>query len=514
MGTTKSRRMDDSDSSSFSDDTFPESDYDSVLQHYIRCGHVRIRSSEDPVHGMGIVMELDALSVRLGKPNTNVLDESEVSMITRQSSGLMHKRGQQRPNSIAAMICARERGLNGSISFSNGDCCKISNSFLPNTNFWVRSFHTKIFCGTYLNDGNIFLSASQDRLVRLFDTRNGNFKLIKTITARDVGWSILDVAVSPDGNYMAYSSWCECLQLCKLWGDTEDQEALLLCPEEKRFCIFSLKFSADGREILCGANDGYIYVYDRECNQRAFRITGHDDDVNAVAFADNRSQILYSAGDDGVCKVWDRRTLSESHPKPVGCLAGHMDGITFIEPRGDGRHLLTNSKDQSIKLWDMRRFSTKIGLQNTKDAVSIQNWDYRWQKVPKGLRNPKKQLEGDTSIMTYCGHSVLQTLCRCHFSPAETTGQRYIYTGCAAGRVIIYDVLTGQTVRMLEGHTNCVRDVAWHPHRPEITSISWDGTIRLWNYHEDIELSDEEEEEGNSYFVDNTTLPGKVQESP
>lgn len=62
------------------------------------------------------------------------------------------------------------------------------------------------------------------------------------------------------------------VQLCKLWEDADDQEALLLCAEEKRFCIFSLKFSSDGREILCGANNGYIYVYDRECNQRAFRV--------------------------------------------------------------------------------------------------------------------------------------------------------------------------------------------------------------------------------------------------
>lgn len=38
--------------------------------------------------------------------------------------------------------------------------------------------------------------------------------------------------------------------------------------------------------------------------------------------------------------------------------------------------------------------------------------------------------------MTYRGHSVLQTLVRCHFSPEFTTGQRYIYTGCAAGRVV------------------------------------------------------------------------------
>ncbi len=37
--------------------------------------------------------------------------------------------------------------------------------------------------------------------------------------------------------------------------------------------------------------------------------------------------------------------------------------------------------------------------------------------------------------MTYRGHAVLQTLIRCHFSPAETTGGRYIYSGSADGRI-------------------------------------------------------------------------------
>ena len=31
---------------------------------------------------------------------------------------------------------------------------------------------------------------------------------------------------------------------------------------------------------------------------------------------------------------------------PVGILAGHLDGLTYIDPRGDGRYLITNSKDQ------------------------------------------------------------------------------------------------------------------------------------------------------------------------
>lgn len=37
--------------------------------------------------------------------------------------------------------------------------------------------------------------------------------------------------------------------------------------------------------------------------------------------------------------------------------------------------------------------------------------------------------------MTYKGHRVLQTLIRCHFSPAETTGAQYLYSGSADGRI-------------------------------------------------------------------------------
>ncbi len=34
-----------------------------------------------------------------------------------------------------------------------------------------------------------------------------------------------------------------------------------------------------------------------------------------------------------------------------------------------------------------------------------------------------KKLDGDTSVMTYSGHSVKNTLIRCRFSPLFTTGQ-------------------------------------------------------------------------------------------
>ncbi|PVD20362.1 hypothetical protein C0Q70_18516 [Pomacea canaliculata] len=220
------------------------------------------------------------------------------------------------------------------------------------------------------------------------------------------------------------------------------------------------------------ANDGCLYVYDRESNQRTLKIEAHDDDVNAVCFADSSSQILYSGSDDGLCKVWDRRTLREDSPLPVGVMGGHYDGITFIDSKGDARYFVSNSKDQTIKLWDMRVFSSKDGIEATKKAVSGQRWDYRWQQVPKRMTK-KRRLGGDTSVMTYRGHSVLHTLIRCRFSPAFTTGQRYIYTGCSTGSIVVYDVLTGKVVRNLEGgHKSCVRDISWHPYQHTIISSS------------------------------------------
>ncbi|KAK3086710.1 hypothetical protein FSP39_022349 [Pinctada imbricata] len=328
--------------------------------------------------------------------------------------------------------------------------------YLPNHKTTVANIRHKVFCGTYSKSGDVFLSASQDQFLRIYDTSYGQFKEFKAIRARDVGWSVLDTAFSPDGNYIIYSSWSDCIHLCNIYGDYEKHDALPLNPGDRSFAIFSLTFSSDNKEILGGANDGCLYVYDRESNNRILRqIDSHDDDVNAVAFADDSSHILFSGGDDGLVRVWDRRTLREDDPEPCGVMAGHTDGITYIDSKGDARYLITNSKDQTMKLWDMRKFSSSDAIEATKKAVSRQRWDYRWQSVPKS----------------------------------------------------VYDILTGKMVSKLTGHKSCTRDVSWHPYQNTIVCTSWDGTISKWDYvHEDPEESDEssssdDEDDSEDYMV-------------
>lgn len=424
-------------------------------------------------------------------PNTFSVDQSVFKQDTLLSSGQTLDTHNQ---NICSRLHMRESSLCRHPNFTQGYRAAACANYVPNKMETKAQHHNKLFCGSYSRDGTVFLSACQDQRLRLYDTTLGQFKEFRNIVARDVGWSVIDTDYSPDQQYLIYSSWSDYVHLCNIYGDYETHTALCLNPEDSRFCAFSIKFSHDNKEILAGANDASLYVYDRGSNQRTLRVHGHEDDINAVAFADASSHILFSGGDDGLCKVWDRRQLVESCPCPVGVLAGHADGITHIDPRGDGRHLITNSKDQTIKLWDMRKFSDEEGISATKRAVAGQRWDYRWQPVPrKSVRRSK--LDGDSSLMTYRDHSVLHTLVRCYFSPIHTTGQRYIYSGCSTGSVVIYDVLTGKITSRLTGHRQAVRDVSWHPYENEIVSTSWDGTLGLWRYKRKSDDDNEEKEE-------------------
>jgi hypothetical protein len=145
---------------------------------------------------------------------------------------------------------------------------------------------------------------------------------------------------------------------------------------------------------------------------------------------------------------------------------------------------VSNGKDQTAKLWDLRKMYSSAAFARLPQPEDRFAFDYRWMAYP-GDGAPPSRHPHDASVMTYRGHTVLQTLVRAYFSPAETTGQRYIVSGSADGAVFIFDVLTGDIHSVLRGHSAAVRDVAWHPASPQLVSGSWDGRVSVWGYGEE-----------------------------
>ncbi|KAF0697065.1 hypothetical protein As57867_012167, partial [Aphanomyces stellatus] len=157
----------------------------------------------------------------------------------------------------------------------------------------------------------------------------------------------------------------------------------------------------------------------------------------------------------------------------------HTEGITHMSSRDDGYYFLSNAKDQTAKLWDLRKCVDHAGVQHMPRQY---DWDYRRGEYPGNFDGavamPHPQ---DQSVLTYRGHAVKKTLIRCYFSPMHSTGQRFIYSGSADGEVVIYDVLTGAVVDRLESvEQGVTRDVRWHPFKPMLVSPDFHGKLCVW----------------------------------
>jgi len=204
-------------------------------------------------------------------------------------------------------------------------------------------------------------------------------------------------------------------------------------------------------------------------------------------------------------KVWDRRSIADG--RPAGVFYGHTEGLTYIDSRNDGRYVLSNGKDQTAKLWDLRKVMSAGDLRRGEATRHLGGWDYRGE-----LEELEAKVHPwDCSVVTFRGHSVQRTLIRCHFSPPGSSDSRFVYSGSQDGKVFIWNLdgtlkstldVMGATTYLKKrpkddvesywygsGFQTVVRDASWHPGAPIIAATAWNGwgaglgtcTIHSWN---------------------------------
>ncbi|KDD73587.1 hypothetical protein H632_c2030p1, partial [Helicosporidium sp. ATCC 50920] len=242
------------------------------------------------------------------------------------------------------------------------------------------------------------------------------------------------------------------------------------------------------------------------------RAEGHARDVNSVEYVDEGEALILSGSDDACIRLWDRRVPGRGL-KPAALFEGHTEGVAHLHSRRDGRLFLSNAKDQSARIWDLRKPSSEMGgggagwragvrdaaLGNEAGGLS-QNppvltrspagapsrrtataaprlsfeWDYRWMGYPaqgRRMEHPR-----DASQASFYGHSVLQTLIRAYWSPPDF-GQSCIYAGSADGICRVWEATGKPVAKLLGGGDDVLRDCSWHPHWPTIVTASFNGDV-------------------------------------
>lgn len=140
---------------------------------------------------------------------------------------------------------------------------------------------------------------------------------------------------------------------------------------------------------------------------------------------------------DNVIKIWDFKTFKEQE-----VLKGHQDSITGIKLSPDGEYLLSNSMDNSLRLYDIKPFT-----------------------------------KGDRCKKIFYGHShgIDRNLLKCSFNPQGNL----IASGSSDQNVYVWDIQSTNIFYKLPGHKSTVNEVVFHPKEPIITSCSSDKNIYL-----------------------------------
>ncbi len=317
-------------------------------------------------------------------------------------------------------------------------------------------------------DGRYLASGGEDRSIRLWDIQTG--EEVRQIIGHP--GAIYRIAFSPDGTKIASTSADATFandpndtvdRTVRLW-DVETGEQLLLIEPKSGF-VRSLDYSPDGTKIAIGvwdtSNGGTLRLYDTNTGEEVQRLFVDPGILIDVVFsADGR--FVATTGWEGNVGLWDlRRSLR------VATFIGFEDRILTMAYSPNGESLLVGSGnfgDNLFALDNERSIDTSLWLIDLKNRDEIRtlsgHTDWVWTVA--------LNLDGSLAAT---GSGPLRP-------PAVQAGQEVPKVDYS---VRVWNVPTGQEVQRMEGHSNTVDSVIFHPTAQRVLSGSWDSNIILWD---------------------------------
>lgn len=356
----------------------------------------------------------------------------------------------------------------------------------------------------YSPDCKIIATASDDKTIRIWDSRNGKqiFVLIghkkkvrclgfspngkelasgdenhlliwdietgtlKTELSRSLS-GIRRVVYLQDGNKLAvsYEGYYP-----EIWT----------IEEKKRIYFSSMGFSKDisvslDDKLMASCQDnGDILIWNLDSSKILHKLKGHLKNARTVAFSPI-GNLLASGGEDNTIKVWDLKSGQAIHT-----LYGHFNTVRSVAFSADGAYLVSASEDNLIKIWNIKTGLLEMDLAGHSGKVKSVSFSSDGRNVISASEDGLAKIWDVGSckaLLKLTKHKgLVKTI---EFSP----NGEILATGSFDKDVILWDIDVDKfdVLTTLSGHTEPIRGVCFSQNSKWLATGSEDKIVKIWS---------------------------------
>ena len=267
---------------------------------------------------------------------------------------------------------------------------------------------------------------------------------LELVRNHDPGHETFNMAFLPDGQSALLGGGLGNRRV-EVWNTSTD--------EVRQFPTgaWSVATSPDGRRAACALSQGKTVQYIDLADGSVIREMVQGRQVVGLEFSHDGAKLATTGEDKDAC-IFNVESGEEQFRMP------HPGMLAALKWSPDGRLLAVNCADKKLRLWDAA--TGKLAREIEHAAVP-----YALAISPDGQR-----------VATGVGGDPVGPLLHLNFTPLD---ENPIYE---------WDIVTGRKIRELKGHTYAVFGLDYSPDGKYLVSASFDGSVRLWDAEQGVEL--------------------------